>query len=82
MSVSAVAPGQRFGLWTVLGADYSSRRASCQCRCGVVRQATFYALLNGESRGCGGCTRPTKDEMNRVKHERRRGRLVDWRPGR
>jgi hypothetical protein len=82
MSASAVELGQRFGHWLVIGADQSSRRASCQCQCGVVREVTFHALLSGEGRGCGGCVRPTREEINRAHQERRRGHLIDWRPGR
>jgi len=67
MSASAVDPDQHFGLWTVLAADHSSRRASCRCRCGVIRQVTFNALLSGESRGCGCCARPTQEEINRAR---------------
>ncbi len=53
----AVAPGARFGRWTVLRIDSVGKRALARCGCGEVRQPAVSALRDGSvMRGCGSCS--------------------------
>ncbi len=63
-------PGARFGAWTVMEVDATGRRAVVRCACGVRRLVACEALLDGSTRGCGGCPQtprinhaPLKDEQ-------------------
>ena len=69
--------GALYGYWTVVHVDPQTKRATCQCRCGVVRQVSLSALVRGESTGCG-CAKPlgTPPKPEQV------AKLPDWRPQR
>jgi hypothetical protein len=80
--MNEVVEGAIIGRWTVLAVDRSSRRATCLCDCGNVRQATFAALASGQSKSCG-CAPLSSLEFKAFRgEERSRTRLPDWRPKR
>lgn len=57
----AFPPGERFGLWTVVGEaardERNFRRVTCRCDCGAVRDVYATHLTGGNSSGCLGCRR-------------------------
>ena len=81
MSTTTITIGACFGHWRV--ASVTGRAATCQCRCGTVREVAVAALTSGESARCGcGPLSPSQLEQLRVsKEERQRQRDRDWRPG-
>ena len=78
--MTAVAPGVRFGRWTVIdqapGQYHGQRLWSCRCECGTVRNVPSHSLTSGRSKSCG-CL---SVEANRARAEdltgRRFGRLL------
>lgn len=60
MKKNEVAPGSRFGLWTVIG-ESGCKKASgemlyqCLCECGRQGVVGVQKLLSGKSRSCGHC---------------------------
>lgn len=62
-----VQVGNKYGLWTVIGALPSRKSGtqlrrvwSCQCRCGKEKTVTDFCLRKGSSRSCG-CIRGKTD---------------------
>lgn len=72
-----IAPGMKFGSWTVAASD--GRRATCACRCGNVRVIAADALVSQASTSCG-CM-PPSGALRREEADRRRQRdLKQWQP--
>lgn len=75
-----VAPGSIFGSWSVVATDPTGKRATCQCRCGRVRQVAIAALESGESTSCG-CSPMTPAQGAALRDEvARQRRLRDLGP--
>jgi hypothetical protein len=52
-NINTIAPGATIGHWLVLATN--GRRAACRCRCGVVREVSVDALLDGTASPSCGC---------------------------
>ncbi len=73
-AADAEAGLQRFGRWTVIGAE--GRRALCRCDCGTIRAISIEAIRSGEaarSCGCMGATRPKQSFASAVAAAEGRG---------
>jgi hypothetical protein len=70
-----MAPGDKFGRWTVVTPNcFSDQRYNkmslCQCECGTVRHVKSYSLRKGLSRSCGClCADRTRQLGNSLKQE-------------
>jgi hypothetical protein len=81
--MTSIAVGQRFGAWEVVGVE--GRRASCRCRCGVVRAISVDAIVAGTAAPSCGCAPLSRRQFETLHGEaslrKRRRALKSWRPG-
>jgi hypothetical protein len=81
MTNAATIIGAKIGFWTVV--NVIGRRATCQCRCGVIRVVAIDALQSGSSTSCG-CAPITSAQSEALRREaeqqQRRRELRRWKP--
>lgn len=74
-----LAPGMRFGKWTVLSGPVSQNRASsyeCRCDCGTVKLVAGNHLRRSRSRQCGKCVGRQNTEAAGLANKNARGRWL------
>jgi hypothetical protein len=72
----ALNPGQRLWHWQVLRIDRLGKRATCRCKCGVVREVAIADLQSGVSQSCT-CRPLTDKQVAALKQERQQWLLRD-----